>query len=202
MAATTHRVMKCAPVEVWNILADEWLYGLWVVGTSRIRDVDRSWPSLDSLIHHSVGSWPLLINDTTSVVTAEPTGPAAPGQGLARRGRQPSRSKSNRPDPAARCESPRTQLSGPAGSCPDRSGRPCCIPATPSRCAGTALGAALQITADADVEVAGMPSAALGPGFSDDDLAARLRTAQVPFETPPVLADEVAEILAGNGVIA
>lgn len=124
MAATTHRVMKCAPVEVWNILADGWLYGLWVVGASRIRDVDRSWPSLDSLIHHSVGSWPLLINDTTSVVTAEPTGPPPPGQGLARRGRQPSRSKSNRPDPAAGCESPRTQLSGPAGSWRRRHRRP------------------------------------------------------------------------------
>jgi carbamoyltransferase len=68
--------------------------------------------------------------------------------------------------------------------------------------AGTALGAALQVTADGGLEIAGMPSAALGPGFSDDDLAARLRTARVPFSTPPALADEVADILAGNGVIA
>jgi len=68
--------------------------------------------------------------------------------------------------------------------------------------AGTALGAALQVTVDGGLEVAGMPSAALGPGFSDGDLAARLRTARVPFETPPALADDVADILAANGVIA
>lgn len=73
MASTTHRVMQCTPGDVWNVLADGWLYGLWVVGASRIRDVDQSWPAPDSRIHHSVGSWPLLIDDTTSVLTADPT---------------------------------------------------------------------------------------------------------------------------------
>jgi hypothetical protein len=73
MAATTDRVMRCTPGDVWNVLADGWLYGLWVVGASRIRDVDESWPSPGSRIHHSVGSWPLLIDDTTSVVEADPT---------------------------------------------------------------------------------------------------------------------------------
>ena len=58
MAATTDKVMRCTPEDVWNVLADGWLYGLWVVGASRIRGVDRSWPSPDSRIHHSVGSWP------------------------------------------------------------------------------------------------------------------------------------------------
>jgi hypothetical protein len=72
MAATTRREMRCAPANVWAVLTDGWLYGLWVVGASRIRDVDKSWPAPDSRIHHSVGSWPLLIDDTTSVITNNP----------------------------------------------------------------------------------------------------------------------------------
>ncbi len=68
--------------------------------------------------------------------------------------------------------------------------------------AGTALGAALQLTADRDMPVQPMPSAALGPGWTDDDLATRLMAAHVPFRTPPSLADDVADILARNGVVA
>lgn len=59
--------MKCAPADVMTVLADGWLLGLWVVGASRIRAVDPSWPAAGSLVHHSVGSWPLLLDDTTSV---------------------------------------------------------------------------------------------------------------------------------------
>jgi carbamoyltransferase len=68
--------------------------------------------------------------------------------------------------------------------------------------AGTSLGAALQVCADADQPTAPMPGAALGRAWSDDDLAAWLRAAGVPFSTPGDLAGEVADVLAGNGVIA
>lgn len=68
--------------------------------------------------------------------------------------------------------------------------------------AGTALGAALQVSADHGDPPQPMPSAALGRGWSGDDLAAWLHGAAVPFTTPRDLADEVAEILARNGVIA
>ncbi|MEP6560865.1 MAG: SRPBCC family protein [Nakamurella sp.] len=71
MAATTRRHMACSPEDVWAVLADGWLYGLWVVGASRIRDVDPGWPDPDTRIHHSVGSWPLLLDDFTSVITAQ-----------------------------------------------------------------------------------------------------------------------------------
>ena len=67
--------------------------------------------------------------------------------------------------------------------------------------AGTALGAALQISAERGLAIEPMPSAALGPAWSDDELAAALRAARVPFRTPSSLADEVAETLAGNGVV-
>jgi carbamoyltransferase len=67
--------------------------------------------------------------------------------------------------------------------------------------AGTALGAALHLAADAGEPTEPMPGAALGRGFTDAELAARLRTAAVPFSTPTDLAGEVADILAGNGVV-
>ena len=57
-----------APAErVWEVLADGWSYATWVVGTARIRDVDEAWPAPGSRIHHSVGLWPALLSDTTSV---------------------------------------------------------------------------------------------------------------------------------------
>src|SRR3954454_9956761 len=65
--AVTSRDMSCSPAEVFKVLSDGWLLALWVVGASRIRDVDKTWPAPGSEAHHSVGTWPLLINDTTTV---------------------------------------------------------------------------------------------------------------------------------------
>jgi transglutaminase-like putative cysteine protease len=61
------RLFTCTPEAVFRVLDDGWLYAGWVVGASRIRDVDPSWPAVGTDIHHSVGSWPLLLDDTTSV---------------------------------------------------------------------------------------------------------------------------------------
>jgi carbamoyltransferase len=47
-----------------------------------------------------------------------------------------------------------------------------------------------------------MATAALGRGWSDDELAGWLTTANVPFERPADLADSVAEALATDGVVA
>ena len=66
------RIMKAPPTAVWEVLADGWLYPLWVVGASRIRDVDPSWPEQGSQIAHSVGAWPMLIDDTTEVTECRP----------------------------------------------------------------------------------------------------------------------------------
>ncbi|WP_258727042.1 carbamoyltransferase family protein [Cellulomonas sp. NS3] len=68
--------------------------------------------------------------------------------------------------------------------------------------AGTSLGAALQVAADGGEELAPMPGADLGRGWSDDDLAAWLRGAAVPFSEPADLGAEVADVLARNGVVA
>ena len=69
--STTTRSVSATPEQVWTVLSDGWLYPLFVVGASRMRDVDESWPAVGARLHHSVGTWPLLIDDTTEVVEVE-----------------------------------------------------------------------------------------------------------------------------------
>jgi carbamoyltransferase len=68
--------------------------------------------------------------------------------------------------------------------------------------AGTALGAALQLAADAGQPAWSMSGADLGRGFTATEIEAALRTARVPFERPPDLAGAAADVLAGNGIVA
>jgi uncharacterized protein YndB with AHSA1/START domain len=60
------------PDDVWRVLADGWLYPLWVVGATRMRQVDDTWPEPGSKLHHSVGVWPLVIDDDTEVMESVP----------------------------------------------------------------------------------------------------------------------------------
>jgi len=69
--STTTRSVSATPEQVWKVLSDGWLYPLFVVGASRMRDVDESWPAVGARLHHSVGTWPLLIDDTTEVLEVE-----------------------------------------------------------------------------------------------------------------------------------
>ncbi len=62
-----HRVVAASTQDVWAVLADGWLYPLWVVGAVRMRAVDDAWPAPGARLHHSSGLWPLLVDDTTSV---------------------------------------------------------------------------------------------------------------------------------------
>jgi len=66
------RPARCTPDAVFAVLADGWLYANWVVGASRIRSVDSHWPEAGSKLQHSVGIWPVLINDHTEVLEADP----------------------------------------------------------------------------------------------------------------------------------
>lgn len=70
--ATVHRSTTARPDEVWEVLADGWSFASWVVGASRIREVDLGWPAEGTRIHHSVGAWPLMLDDTTAVLSADP----------------------------------------------------------------------------------------------------------------------------------
>ena len=70
--AENSRLVNATPEQVWEVLSDGWLYPVWVVGASRMREVDDTWPSEGSRLHHSVGQWPLLIDDDTEVTHCTP----------------------------------------------------------------------------------------------------------------------------------
>jgi len=70
--STNVRVLQCSPDDVFRVLADGWLYPCWVVGASRMREVDEAWPQVGSRLHHSFGAWPALIDDATIVEAYEP----------------------------------------------------------------------------------------------------------------------------------
>ncbi|MFH9376826.1 carbamoyltransferase [Streptomyces anulatus] len=67
--------------------------------------------------------------------------------------------------------------------------------------AGTALGAALHVANEKE-PVEAMPTAALGRGWSDDELRGWLERAAVPYEEPDDIAETVAEELSRDGVVA
>ena len=71
MSANT-RLVAAPASHVWDVLADGWLYPLFVVGASRMREVDDHWPEVGARLHHSVGAWPALLDDTTTVLECEP----------------------------------------------------------------------------------------------------------------------------------
>jgi carbamoyltransferase len=67
--------------------------------------------------------------------------------------------------------------------------------------AGTALGAALHVAQASGDEIVPMGSAAIGRGWSDDEIEAVLRTAGIPYERPADVAAEAAAVLAGHGIV-
>lgn len=72
MAPTVTRDIAAPRQRVWELLADGWTYAQWVVGNSRMRAVDDDWPAPRSRILHSVGVWPMVIDDETVVLSCVP----------------------------------------------------------------------------------------------------------------------------------
>jgi Polyketide cyclase / dehydrase and lipid transport len=64
--------MSASAQAVWKVLADGWTYPSWVVGASRMRAVAADWPAVGAELHHSIGVWPLLIDDISRVLAADP----------------------------------------------------------------------------------------------------------------------------------
>lgn len=71
MSTNTRRI-ACSPEKLFEVLADGWLFPVWVVGASRMREVDDAWPAVGSRLHHSFGVWPMLIDDQTTVLEWDP----------------------------------------------------------------------------------------------------------------------------------
>jgi len=70
--SVNERIVNASPEAVWEVLSDGWLYPLWVVGATRMRDVDASWPAVGARLHHSVGTWPAVLDDDTEVLEVQP----------------------------------------------------------------------------------------------------------------------------------
>jgi carbamoyltransferase len=68
--------------------------------------------------------------------------------------------------------------------------------------AGTALGAAMEVAMSHGEPVQPMGSAALGRGWSDEEIAAALSTAGVSYTRPDDIADAVARDLAADRIVA
>jgi carbamoyltransferase len=68
--------------------------------------------------------------------------------------------------------------------------------------AGTALGAALHVAHELGDRCSPMATAALGREWSEPDLRARLDAARIPYERPADVADEVAQALADDAIVA
>ena len=70
--ATTQRIVRARPEEVFAVLADPRSYSYWVVGSSTVRDADDGWPARRTRFHHTVGWGPLRVRDHTEVEDVEP----------------------------------------------------------------------------------------------------------------------------------
>ena len=67
------RRVEATPDQVFAVLADGWLYPVWVVGASRMREVDDAWPAEGARLHHSFGVWPMVIDDETRLLEWQPS---------------------------------------------------------------------------------------------------------------------------------
>jgi len=69
---TATRDTTASRQQVWNVIADGWTYSQWVVGNTRMRAVDPNWPAPGSKIHHTIGVWPVVLNDESEVESCTP----------------------------------------------------------------------------------------------------------------------------------
>ena len=68
----TRRRIKADPGTVFGVISDGWTYPSWVVGAIRMRAVEEDFPAPGTRLHHSVGVWPLMIQDHTEVTRCDP----------------------------------------------------------------------------------------------------------------------------------
>jgi uncharacterized protein YndB with AHSA1/START domain len=116
----TSREVRASRQEVWDAMADGWTYTQWVVGNSRTRAVDPHWPQPGSAIRHSVGVWPVVINDPTTVESCTPGQELVLRAGLGRLGvARITMRLTDIPD-GCRIEMIEVPAEGPIGLIPDR----------------------------------------------------------------------------------
>lgn len=67
MTAVT-RSMDAPPERVFAAMTDAWLFPVWVVGATHIRDVDEDWPAVGARLHHQIGAWPFAVSNSTAIL--------------------------------------------------------------------------------------------------------------------------------------
>jgi uncharacterized protein YndB with AHSA1/START domain len=70
--ATVELHFDVAPERAFAVLSAPRTYGFWVVGARAVHEADPSWPAPGATFHHSQGRWPLVLHDTTSVISSDP----------------------------------------------------------------------------------------------------------------------------------
>lgn len=106
--------------QVWDVMADGWTYTQWVVGNSRTRAVDSDWPQPGSAIRHSIGVWPLVINDQTEVEVCDPPRELVLHAGLGPLGAARITMRLHEIPDGCRIEMIEVPVEGPMGLIPDR----------------------------------------------------------------------------------
>lgn len=70
--AKTEIEIAAPPEAVWEVLSDPQAYREWVLGAKEIRGADEGFPATGTELHHTIGTGPLTIRDSTVVVRSEP----------------------------------------------------------------------------------------------------------------------------------
>lgn len=65
-------VVEAPPEAVFEVLSHGERYAEWVLGPSQSWPIDGRWPAPGSMLEHRSGIPPLVLRDTTSVVSSDP----------------------------------------------------------------------------------------------------------------------------------
>jgi uncharacterized protein YndB with AHSA1/START domain len=66
----TETYVDAPPEAVFDVLSDPLSYAHWVVGATRVRAADRTWPRPGSRFHHTQGVFGLGLPDNTEVLAS------------------------------------------------------------------------------------------------------------------------------------
>jgi hypothetical protein len=70
--AVNRRFVPYPPAAVFAVLRDGFSYERWVVGTTKIQDVDPAWPQAGTRLHYQLGRKPARKDDETRALAYQP----------------------------------------------------------------------------------------------------------------------------------
>lgn len=82
VSARNSSILSASPEDVFSVLEDPATYPEWLVGASRITDVDENWPELGSKFSHRIGFGPFVIPGSTSMRVLDRSSELVLGAGM------------------------------------------------------------------------------------------------------------------------